>query len=224
MPLVSISDDQRQPLRRANWVATVHHGLPRRLPGSTPPAATTSPSSAGSRRKSASIARSRSPAARACRCASPPRSIRADEAYLRARSSRCSTIRSSSSSARSAKRRSRVPRQRLGAAVPDRLARAVRPGDDRGHGVRHAGDRLPRGSVPEVIEHGVTGFIVDERGRGEPRSAQAHLEPPAGAPAFRASASRATRMARDYLAVYRKLRKRRRGRADATAPSPRRRS
>ncbi|TMH05057.1 MAG: glycosyltransferase family 4 protein [Betaproteobacteria bacterium] len=27
-PLVSISEDQRRPLRFANWVATVHHGLP----------------------------------------------------------------------------------------------------------------------------------------------------------------------------------------------------
>jgi glycosyltransferase involved in cell wall biosynthesis len=28
--------------------------------------------------------------------------------------------------------------------LPDRLGRAVRPGDDRGHGLRHAGDRLPQ--------------------------------------------------------------------------------
>jgi glycosyltransferase involved in cell wall biosynthesis len=31
MPLVSISDAQRAPLSRANWQATVHHGLPRDL-------------------------------------------------------------------------------------------------------------------------------------------------------------------------------------------------
>ncbi len=31
MPLVSISDAQRRPLPWANWVATVHHGLPRDL-------------------------------------------------------------------------------------------------------------------------------------------------------------------------------------------------
>jgi glycosyltransferase involved in cell wall biosynthesis len=31
VPLVSISDDQRRPLPRANWRATVHHGLPRHL-------------------------------------------------------------------------------------------------------------------------------------------------------------------------------------------------
>lgn len=31
MPLVSISDSQRSPVRAANWVATVYHGLPRDL-------------------------------------------------------------------------------------------------------------------------------------------------------------------------------------------------
>jgi glycosyltransferase involved in cell wall biosynthesis len=36
-PLVSISDDQRRPLRRANWVATVHHGLPLSTESGTPP-------------------------------------------------------------------------------------------------------------------------------------------------------------------------------------------
>jgi glycosyltransferase involved in cell wall biosynthesis len=31
IPVVSISDAQRQPVPRANWVRTVHHGLPERL-------------------------------------------------------------------------------------------------------------------------------------------------------------------------------------------------
>ncbi|ROR32796.1 glycosyltransferase family 4 protein [Inmirania thermothiophila] len=31
IPVVSISDSQRHPVRRANWLATVHHGLPRSL-------------------------------------------------------------------------------------------------------------------------------------------------------------------------------------------------
>jgi glycosyltransferase involved in cell wall biosynthesis len=31
MPLVSISDDQRRPMPSANWRATIHHGLPRDL-------------------------------------------------------------------------------------------------------------------------------------------------------------------------------------------------
>ena len=32
LPLVSISNDQRKYLRHANWVGTVHHGIPRNLP------------------------------------------------------------------------------------------------------------------------------------------------------------------------------------------------
>ena len=40
------------------------------------------------------------------------------------------------------RRQGRVPRQCAGAAVSDRLAGAVRPRDDRGDGVRHAGDRV----------------------------------------------------------------------------------
>jgi len=36
-PLVSISNDQRRPLPRANWTATVHHGLPLVTEAGTPP-------------------------------------------------------------------------------------------------------------------------------------------------------------------------------------------
>jgi glycosyltransferase involved in cell wall biosynthesis len=36
MPVVSISDSQRQPLRRANWLGTVYHGLPADLYRFTP--------------------------------------------------------------------------------------------------------------------------------------------------------------------------------------------
>ena len=39
MPVISISDAQREPLRWANWQATVYHGLPRNLyPFSATPA------------------------------------------------------------------------------------------------------------------------------------------------------------------------------------------
>ena len=41
-----------------------------------------------------------------------------------------------------------LPRQRHGAPLPDRLARALRPGDDRGHGLRHPGHRLPLAAPP----------------------------------------------------------------------------
>ena len=38
----------------------------------------------------------------------------------------------------------RLPRPRHGTALPHRLAGAIRPGDDRSDGLRHAGRRLPR--------------------------------------------------------------------------------
>ncbi len=61
MPLVSISDNQREPMpENSNWLATIHHGLPRRTARSTRrPRAATSPSSAASRPRSAPTARSR---------------------------------------------------------------------------------------------------------------------------------------------------------------------
>lgn len=37
IPVVSISDDQRRPLPQANWLATVHHGLPHRYPFTAKP-------------------------------------------------------------------------------------------------------------------------------------------------------------------------------------------
>ena len=48
------------------------------------------------------------------------------------------------------------------AAVPDRVARAVRAGDDRGPGLRDAGDRLaPRDRSRRCWSDGVTGYIVE---------------------------------------------------------------
>jgi glycosyltransferase involved in cell wall biosynthesis len=55
--LVSISDQQRAPLREAHWLGTVHHGLPSSM---HPPGATMSPSSAASRRKNGRIGPSKS--------------------------------------------------------------------------------------------------------------------------------------------------------------------
>src|SRR5262249_42052952 len=50
VPLVSISNDQRRPIHRANWQATVHHGLPRGLyTFREPPHPTLSPSGGGGR-------------------------------------------------------------------------------------------------------------------------------------------------------------------------------
>ena len=56
-------------------------------------------------------------------------------------------------------REERLPRRSHGPAVSDRLARALRPRDDRGPG-RAARRSWPttQGSVPEVLDDGVTGF------------------------------------------------------------------
>ena len=114
-------------------------------------AATTSRSSAASRRRSASTARSRS-RARAGHAAarSRPRSTAADRDYfeteIAAAARRIPLVEFVGEIGEA--REGRVPRRRARAAVPDRLAGAVRPRDDRGDGVRHAG-RSPsrRGSV-----------------------------------------------------------------------------
>src|SRR5580700_1240954 len=58
MPLVSISNDQRKPLPLANYVATIHHGIPPELRiGRRLSRGATLPSWGGFRRKSARTAR-----------------------------------------------------------------------------------------------------------------------------------------------------------------------
>ena len=132
--------------RRLNWVGTVHHGLPADLLPFTPTPGggylaflgRISPEKRPDR--AIEIASGRRHAAEDRRQGRPRR-----QRLLRAtRSGRCSTSPLVEYHRRDRRRREgRVPRQRPGAAVPDRLAGAVRPGDDRGHGLRHAGHRLP---------------------------------------------------------------------------------
>ena len=139
--------DLRRPARaaaRAQLAGTVYHGLPRdlfHLPRRA--AAAISPSSAASRPRSAWTAPSRSPGAPACRSKSRPRSTPRSATTSSAiiepllDASRCVEFIGEIGE--------RDKDEFLGtrrAAVPDRLAGAVRPGDDRGAGVRHAGHRL----------------------------------------------------------------------------------
>ena len=49
-----------------------------------------------------------------------------------------------------------------GVPVPHHLAGAVRPGHDRGHGLRHAGGGHAPGLGPEVVDDGKTGFVCDD--------------------------------------------------------------
>ena len=107
VPLVSISDAQREPLPFANWRATVYHGLPPELYSVHGRArAATSRSSAASRPRSGSTARSRS-RVRAGHAAEDRRQGRqeADQDYFEQRDQAAARpTRASSSSARSARR------------------------------------------------------------------------------------------------------------------------
>ena len=96
-----------------------------------------------SRRKSASTARSGSRSVAASRSRSPPRSTRPIATTIRRRSGRSSTSHQRRVHRRDQRaREAGLPERRDRAAHADRLARAVRPGDDRGDGLRYAGDRV----------------------------------------------------------------------------------
>ena len=63
-----------------------------------------------------------------------------------------------------------------------------------------------RGSVPEIVEHGVTGLIVEDEASAV--AAVRRVASPVargGAPQLRTAASPRERMAEDYLALYRRL-------------------
>ena len=114
------------------------------------------------------------------------------------------TGRASTSWERSTIARRGISRRSGGAALSDPLARAVRPGHDRSHGVRNAGSRLPQRLGSEIIEK-VTGRIVSSMD-------EAMLALPEVIALDRRTVRRrfeerfsATRMARDYVNVYRKL-------------------
>ena len=143
MPLVSISDAQRGPGALGELA---RHRLSR-------PAARALSSGAGDGGYLAFIgrvspekgleARSRSPAGRACRCKIAAKVDNADLHYYNDQDQAAARrVRTLSSSARSATAKRGISGRCDGTAVPDRLARAVRPGHDRGDGQRHAGDRV----------------------------------------------------------------------------------
>ena len=124
------------------------HGLPRhaggrRRAGSIRGRRATWPSSAACRRRRGPTGRSRI----AKRLGMPLKmaaKVDSGRRRLLPRSHRAAAGRSADRVHRRDRRRAEagLPRRRGGAAVPDRLARAVRPGDDRGDGLRHAGGRL----------------------------------------------------------------------------------
>ena len=103
-------------------------------------------------------------------------------------------------------REERVPGQRRRGAVPDRLARAVRPDHDRGARLRHAGDRL----AARLRARGARGRRLGLPVRGAstrpcaPWSAIDALDRRRCRAEFERRFT-AERMARDYAAVYERL-------------------
>ena len=131
--------------RMRNLIATVHHGIPTRLLTPRPAPAAISLSSAASRRRRRPTRAIGIAAAAGMTLKIAAKVDRRRPGIFRRRASRrCSSHPTSSSSARSA-----TPRRAPSSATPPALLfpidwpRALRPGDDRGDGLRHAGDRLP---------------------------------------------------------------------------------
>ena len=172
MPLVSISNAQRAPIPDANFVGTVYHGLPRdcsRRRSSR--AAAISPSSAASRRRSASTAPSPSPARVGLPLQIAAKVDRVDEAYFRSEIEPLLQR-----PGRRVHRRDRrppqeqVPGRGARAAVPDRLARAVRARHDRGDGLRHARAGVPQRGGARGDRRRRDGLRGRQHGRGHPRA------------------------------------------------------
>ena len=207
VPLVSISDAQRAPVPDANFIATVQHGLPidlltpRRMtprylaflgricPEKRPDRAIRIAREAGIPLKIA---------AKVDRVDEDvfPRHDPSDDRWSRCRADRRDQRRG----------KARFPERRHRAAGADRLAGAVRAGDDRGDGLRHAGDRLqPRLGAGDrrARRHGADRRRRGGGGRGDPPGAVAVAR---GGPSHASSSGfTAQRMAEDYLALYRRL-------------------
>jgi len=77
-----------------------------------------------------------------------------------------------------------LPRRGRGAAVPDRLARALRPGDDRGHGCGAPVVAFRCGSTPEIIEGDSRPVRPALFGHGHGAALSGRLWRPVGATAF----------------------------------------
>ena len=100
-------------------------------------------SSAASRRRRASIALSTSRSIAACRSRVAAKVDRADQDYFDEQIEPLMTAGNVEYHRRDHRQgQAGIPERRDRAAGADRLAGAVRPGDDRGHGLRHAGDRV----------------------------------------------------------------------------------
>ena len=207
LPVISISNAQRRPVPQAGWVRTIYHGLPADL---LTPAAGKAELSRIPRAhlagESASIAPSGSPSAAALPIKIAAKIDKVDRDYFEEQ------IRPLIEPAvRRIHRRDQRPREiriferRHRAARADRLARAVRLGDDRGDGLRHAGDRvqsrLRAGGHRRRCDRLYRGGR-DKRGGAVSQLAELSRE---GVRQRFEERFTARRMAKDYLEVYREL-------------------
>ena len=144
VPVVSISNSQRRPLPQAHWVRTVHHGLPERLlmPKSIKPSYF---AFLGRIAPEKGIDR----AIRIAQHCGMPLKVaakvdRADQDYYDEQIK--PMIKASSNVEYIGEINDKDKSEFLSGAIAllgaDRLAGAVRPGDDRSHGLRHAGHRV----------------------------------------------------------------------------------
>ena len=144
VPVISISNAQRRPVPQANWLRTIHHGLPENLltpqpckPGYLAVLGRIAPEKGVDRaiqnrdplRHSAQDRRQGRPGrSGVLRRTDPPADRQQSAGRIYRRNRRLREI--------------GISQRRDRPAGPDRLAGAVRPRDDRGDGVRHARDRL----------------------------------------------------------------------------------
>ena len=206
MALVSISDAQRKPLPRANWVATVHHGLPRDLlPFSAQPGDYLAFLGRISQEKRPDRAiRIARRAGIALRIAA--KVDKADRAYFK---SEIEPMLADGGVEFVGEIGERDKASFLGGAQallcpidwPEPFGLVMIEAMACGTPVV----AWPCGSVPEIIEPGVTGFVV--RSEDEAIAALADIERFDRAACRRAFEARftAARMARDYVDVYRRL-------------------
>jgi glycosyltransferase involved in cell wall biosynthesis len=210
MPLVSISNAQRHPLPRANWVATVYHGLPEAVCPFNPAPRGNYLAFLGRISPEKGIER----AIEIARRARYPLRIaakvdRTEEDYWR---SRVAPLLSDPLIRFVGEVNEAQKPAFLGNAAallfpidwPEPFGLAMIEAMSCGTPVV----AWPHGSVPEIVEHGVTGFVVD--------SVEAAVAAVRDAERLDREQVRlrceerfsAARMARDYLAVYRSLRAR----------------
>ncbi len=210
MPLVSISNAQRHPLPRANWVATVYHGLPEAVCPFNPAPRGNYLAFLGRISPEKGIER----AIEIARRARYPLRIaakvdRTEEDYWR---SRVAPLLSDPLIRFVGEVNEAQKPAFLGNARallfpidwPEPFGLAMIEAMSCGTPVI----AWPHGSVPEIVEHGVTGFVVDsvEAAVGAVRDAE-RLDREVVRLRCEERFS-AARMARDYLAVYRSLRAR----------------